>query len=720
MIKFLILIAMTLNVMASTKIKDNVLKVGREDSQDIYIYANEGVNSPYLFFDFSDGVWKQSNDGSTAVEFGNATGNLTGARKFLDDLTPLDPFFQILSNDELTTYLDVKSTGIVTDLDMTFNSTGALTIPVGLTSERPTGVTGMTRYNTEEECLELYNGLEWFCAGVGGGGSAGINFISDASFENEKLNPDSDGAGTESYATYTIDAELYSEFNELYFQAAYTGLTANNTYVRDTFARTGLDGKQGLFSIWINVDAPGFELCLRTDDNTFAQSCDSAYLVSINGDGTWKKYEIPFLYGTSSVEYEIRNPSYTGDVNIKVDKLYIGSLPDGYIQQVGQAQFVGSLNYEATNCVWNKTTTPYGDFPVDADCEASLITGNVSAPDTKIPAIKILNARTDGYYKILFQGLFQYASGGNCAYSFSSSSSYENQSETFVGSGGQNDSTLIGNFNFDSSGDKTIRVIGQGNSSPSCSVFGSDGNPMKLIVHFYPDSTSTIVTQEIELTAKTANELTANINMTGTPSVISSDYNWIDSLTDNAQGKITINFDNLNISNPMSCIIRGAKGTDPNNPVTCQEDRTNITDNTQFSFSCSQNAALVDDQNVAVHCKKQGADVNKTQKLIGRFETIDQVNLDIPATNLDWSNADIHYKDISADTTFTFSNNINGKSILVVINNTDVNPHAITWPAGVYKSPSYDGNVEAQTETVFTFFQSNNKIYISEIKELEP
>ena len=40
-------------------------------------------------------------------------------------------------------------------------STGAVTIPAGTTNARPTGVTGMIRYNTSTANLEAYIGGGW-------------------------------------------------------------------------------------------------------------------------------------------------------------------------------------------------------------------------------------------------------------------------------------------------------------------------------------------------------------------------------------------------------------------------------------------------------------------------------------------------------------------------------------------------------------------------------
>lgn len=72
MIKFLLILIISLSAFGAQTIKDNTLKVGKKDGQDIYIFARTGAaNEPYIFFDFSESKWKQSNDGTTEVGFGN-------------------------------------------------------------------------------------------------------------------------------------------------------------------------------------------------------------------------------------------------------------------------------------------------------------------------------------------------------------------------------------------------------------------------------------------------------------------------------------------------------------------------------------------------------------------------------------------------------------------------------------------------------------------------
>ena len=87
---------------------------------------------------------------------------------------------------EFTSNIDVPGTldvtGVATfDSDVTIASTGALTLPDGVTGDRPTGVTGMIRFNTSLTQFEGYNGTDWGTIGGGatGGGSDAVFLETD-------------------------------------------------------------------------------------------------------------------------------------------------------------------------------------------------------------------------------------------------------------------------------------------------------------------------------------------------------------------------------------------------------------------------------------------------------------------------------------------------------------------------------------------------------------
>jgi hypothetical protein len=90
----------------------------------------------------------------------------------------------------------------------------------------------------------------------------------------------------------------------------------------------------------------------------------------------------------------------------------------------------------------------------------------------------------------------------------------------------------------------------------------------------------------------------------------------------------------------------------------------------------------------------------------------------IPALDIDWVLGDTYHKTISAASTFTFTNDVNGKSIVVAITNSDTSDHDMTWPAGVLADLNYTGTVIAGTTTLFTFVKINGTVYVAEIKEI--
>jgi hypothetical protein len=73
--------------------------------------------------------------------------------------------------------------------NVTLNSSGAVTLPVGTTGQQPTPAVGMIRFNSDTGQFEGYNGLIW--TGIGGASGAGGAIVT-----NKK----------EAIISYTIDA----------------------------------------------------------------------------------------------------------------------------------------------------------------------------------------------------------------------------------------------------------------------------------------------------------------------------------------------------------------------------------------------------------------------------------------------------------------------------------------------------------------------------------
>jgi len=84
----------------------------------------------------------------------------------------------------------------------------------------------------------------------------------------------------------------------------------------------------------------------------------------------------------------------------------------------------------------------------------------------------------------------------------------------------------------------------------------------------------------------------------------------------------------------------------------------------------------------------------------------------IPALDIDWSAASCHYKSITVNSAFTFSNDTNGETIDVVLI-ADATPREATFPAGIkWTGGVAVTTVPAGTANVYTFIRRNGVIYV--------
>lgn len=81
--------------------------------------------------------------------------------------------------------------------------------------------------------------------------------------------------------------------------------------------------------------------------------------------------------------------------------------------------------------------------------------------------------------------------------------------------------------------------------------------------------------------------------------------------------------------------------------------------------------------------------------------------------DIDWSLGENFYKEVSSNSTITFSNIQDGKVVLLVIRNTSNSNITLTLPSGIYKDAYLDLTVPSLKENVYTFIRTNGKTYVS-------
>lgn len=91
-------------------------------------------------------------------------------------------------------------------------------------------------------------------------------------------------------------------------------------------------------------------------------------------------------------------------------------------------------------------------------------------------------------------------------------------------------------------------------------------------------------------------------------------------------------------------------------------------------------------------------------------------SLQITALDIDWNSSEMFWKDVSSNTTFTFSN-VGDKVIIVVVNNTSGSAIIVTFPPAL-KPSSFTGTVDAYSEVIYTIVSNNGKNYVIDTESL--
>jgi hypothetical protein len=85
--------------------------------------------------------------------------------------------------------------------------------------------------------------------------------------------------------------------------------------------------------------------------------------------------------------------------------------------------------------------------------------------------------------------------------------------------------------------------------------------------------------------------------------------------------------------------------------------------------------------------------------------------------DVDWSLGYIYYKEISANSTFTFSNLEDGKTISLIVKNTGASTYNIVLPTAI-KPSSIDLTIQAGKQNVYTFIATSTSVYATAVTQM--
>lgn len=289
-----------------------------------------------------------------------------------------------LSVDKITKKLSATSDevivgdGTASDKALTFNRGGS---------------NAQVKWNELTDKLQFSNDGTTFKdlgTGGGGGGSTGVNVLTNDSFEDAVggvITDWSNTGGTLTQQTYTNSVEGDAK----YFQFVATG--AGQYFEMVKTVPTNFNG-QGC-----QVDFK--KLNIATADLFKVEALDASNNVLATGNvkvSSWQKFPtLSFVCPAAGATFKIRVTSLAAGT-LQGDKAYLGSNQN--LVYSSQAKLYGSVKF-GTDCDWNVTsTTSYQPYTADAACTVTT-SGDILAPSTNIPGFRFKSGTPAGIYFVV-------------------------------------------------------------------------------------------------------------------------------------------------------------------------------------------------------------------------------------------------------------------------------------------------------------------------------
>jgi hypothetical protein len=203
------------------------------------------------------------------------------------------------------------------------------------------------------------------------------------------------------------------------------------------------------------------------------------------------------------------------------DEVHLGSGLN--ISNVSQAGFVGSAYFaETANCLWSRTNTAVGAFSTDTDCPAPTVSSNpgpgtIQTTDADLPQITV-NDLPPGRYMVIASGEFHTDTGSTGI----SGALFDGVTTTghtscfnLSGSNTTCPLTVIANFTYTSSGDRTFAIHGaaQANSVQINNNANVNGRRTTFTIYRFPNDSQEAIDLESQPWRVDANIGGANPNL---------------------------------------------------------------------------------------------------------------------------------------------------------------------------------------------------------------
>lgn len=301
---------------------------------------------------------------------------------------------------------------------------------------------------------------------IGGGGVAGKNYLSNASFEAFS----SGFTGwTLSGATPTANTTDYHDGA----QSASLALTAGGSISQDVTTSTNLQGTNLEAGAWVKTTVSGVTVCARVSGVNV--SCNS-----VPTSGTWQYVNANFVGPASGTSIGVAVVWTGSSGTVLVDQGYVGQATN--LSQVSQAQLIGTVTVTGCTSYWNASNASFADYSVQTSCTYTT-TGSLQAPATMLPGF-IIPSIGPGYIEIQYNGL---AYAGTSVNSLRYYDGTTGTSPIYLQANSPSTSVLGGYTYTTPQTNLFIRIQEQGNGAGNLGqIYGQSGIPGTFKVYYFP------------------------------------------------------------------------------------------------------------------------------------------------------------------------------------------------------------------------------------------
>lgn len=262
-----------------------------------------------------------------------------------------------------------------------------------------------------------------------------------------------------------------------------TSSQSGNFWFQSVTPTIQMQGMNMEYGMAVKTSVSGIQVC-ALQAGSVVGSCST-----VVADNVWRYYPVNYpgpssgtvgvtLYAASGV---------TGD--IYVDDTYVGQARN--LGNVAQAQLIGSIKYTATaSCAWTRTSASLGNFSADTDCPTPTVTGQATAPGTKIPALTFASLPPGDYYFVATNN-FTGTAGSAISYRFSDGTNNTATQSFYVGAGTPSTSVISGRLNYTTTQSNVTFNI-QGAATTSDAVLSTTTPDLEISVYYFPTASQTI------------------------------------------------------------------------------------------------------------------------------------------------------------------------------------------------------------------------------------